>query len=428
MTKMFLFALTLLGAATATAQVGGFASLTYGYHSDPMYNYETIPDQLRQGYLELQYTAPAGSGVLSAGYVGGLMIFNEFTDRNYLEHSLRLGYRDIFGRKITDGQHLPAEDGEANDEDEDEDEEEEPPVDVDSVRTYLDLQLRGSARHDKDAFREFNNTGVSQSSVIRFPLGAWYLRVMNDAGYRSYQNIPELSNVTEYLTVQTGRVFWNVLNAGVAVAGGVKYYTTDMYDTTQYESTRTYVEKASGKGKGGAKLVESSGKKILTNAATTISWQVAGGVFASYTWTGGSLAVDGWYRFNPGKATRYLAQYVNSTMLNEDIYNDFFAYTGTEGRMVYQQDLPFGVRSTLTVTLARRQFSAPALDLEGNELGNNRRDIHGIAEVWVSRFVPLGDGLGLDVAVSGGWARNRSNDAYNDYGLYQAGLSVGVGF
>lgn len=424
----------LAGAAavTAQAQFSGFASASYGYHAAPLYNYERIPDHLRQGYAELQYTHAAGDGMIAAGYTGGVMIFQTFTDRNYLEHALRLSYQNAYGTPRT-AQHRPAilpptGDQDGGEDVEEEEEEEAPPVDPDSTRTFLDLQLRASARHDKDAFREFDNTGLTLIGVLRLPLGSWFLRITNECGLRSYQNITELSNLSDYATVQFGRHWGAGFNAGIALAGGSKYYTTDMYDTTQFESTRTYVEKASGKGKGGAKLVVPSDKQILTNATTTISWQTAGGVFAGYTWDGGAVAADGWYRYNPGKATRYLAQYANTSMLNEDIYNDFFSYAGPESHLVYRQSLPFGLQSTITGTVARRQYEAPALDLEGNDLGKKRRDVVGLVELWLSRSLPLSEGFGLEVALSGALLRNRSNDAYNDFGSYQAGVSLGIAF
>lgn len=412
------------GGAAATAQFNGFASASYGYHNNPLYNYEQIPDQLRQGYLELQYQQPVGNATLSAGYVGGLMVFTTFTDRNYLEHSVRFGYRNAFGTPPQRRRPPIARE----ESEEEEEEEEDRPVDPDSVRTFLDLQLRGSARHDKQAYREFDNTGVALTTVLRVPVRRWYLRILNDAGIRSYTNLAELSNVTEHLTVQTGRVFRNGLSIGFAAAGGMKYYTTDLYDTTLYETKRSFVEKETGKGKGGAKLIVPSDKKILTNATTTIAWQLAAGIFTGFSWEGGSVHVAGWYRTNPGNGTRYLAQYANSSMLNEDIYTDFFSYDGPDGALIWKQSLPFGIQSTVTCGIARKRFNAPALDLDGNDAGVTRTDDHGSAEIWLSRYIPLGERLALDVALSGAVVRNRSNDAYNDYGLYQVGVSVGVGF
>ena len=423
-----LIAFGTLMVVPARAQFNGFASASYGYHSDPLYNYETIPDQLRQGYLELQYAVPAGTGKLTAGYVAGLMVFNTFTDRNYLEHSGRISYQNAFGVPRPPPRKLPPDPDAEGEDAATEEDAEEAPVDPDSGRVYLNLQLRASARHDKVAFREFNNTGAGFTAVVRMPVGGFFLRVMNDVGMRSYANLPELSNLSEHLTLQVGRAARSGWIGGLMASGGFKYYTSELYDTTLYESTRTYVEKNSGKGKAGAKLIVPSEKKILVNAATTTSWQIAGGGFAGATWTGGSVGFDVLYRHTPGVGTRYLAQYVNSSMLTEDIYNDFFSYEGPEGRLVYRQTLPLGVQSILSCSIARHTFAAPALDINGVEIGGNRTDIHSVADLWISRYFDIGAGMGLDLAVSAGVTRNQSNDDYNDFGLWQVGLSAGVGF
>lgn len=414
----------------AYTQVSGFFSASYGYHTDPLYNYETIPDQLRQGYLELQYAGAVGTGKLTAGYVAGLMVFNTFTDRNYLEHSARISWQNAFGdprRPVRKIPPVPVAEGD-EDEMDVEAEAEELPVDPDSARVFLDLQLRATARHDKDVFREFNNSGAGLTGVVRIPVRHFFLRIMNDIGVRSYGNLTELSNVSEHLTLQLGRTTRSGLTAGVVASGGLKYYTSNLYDTTLYESARTYVEKNSGKGKAGAKLIVPSDKKILVNAAITTSWQTAGGAFAGAVWTGGSLSLDVLYRHNPGSGTRYLAQYVNSSMLTEDIYNDFFSYEGPEGKIVYRQSWPVGVQSILTGSVARHTFGAPALDLNGVEIAGNRTDVHSAVDLWISRYFNIGGGLGLDLAVSAGVTRNQSNDDYNDFSLWQVGVSVGVGF
>jgi hypothetical protein len=74
------------------------------------------------------------------------------------------------------------------------------------------------------------------------------------------------------------------------------------------------------------KLVNPSGKGILVNESTNTASQVAGGFFGSLTWKSGSLSADALYRFNTGSASRYLAQYANTSILSEDIYNDFAHY------------------------------------------------------------------------------------------------------
>ena len=417
------------GATRSSAQLSGFMSASYGYHRNPLYNYEMIPDQLRQSYLELTYTQPVGNGALSAGYVGGLMIFNTFTDRNYYEHNGRVTYQQAFGsiprpRRVT----APGGDKKEQEEEEEGEEEEEEIADRDSVRSYLDVTALIGGRHDKAVFREFDNIGTSLTAGYRFRIGSLFMRIRNDAGMRSYASLSELSNITDVLAVQLGRFSPGGLTAGVQVQGGIKHFTNDVYDTTRFESERTYVVKDNGKGKGGSKLVEPSEKDILVNATTATSSQISGGVFVGSSWTAGSLMVEALYRHNTGSGTRYLAQYANTSMLNEDIYNDFFSYDGPSGRVVYRQSLPLGLQSIVTLEATRKRFSAPALDLNGDQMAENRIDLHGSAELWLSRYFELPGGLGLDVAVSAGTVRNQSNDDYNDFSVTQFGVSLGVGF
>ena len=417
-------ALCLMASDRAVAQLSGFVSASYGYHRNPLYNYEMIPDQLRQGYVELQYAHPVGAGAITAGYVGGLMIFNTFTDRNYYEHNGRVAYRQAFGTLA----RRAASAGIDTEEEEQEEEEDVEPADRDSVRSYLDIAAQFGARHDKAVFREFDNVGGSLTGAYRFRIGGLYLRIHNDLGVRTYANLTELSNLSDVLSVHLGRFSQGGVTSGVMIQGGIKHFTNDVYDTTRFESKRTYVEKDNGKGKGGAKIVVPSDKEILVNATTTTSSQLAGGVFAGSSWTSGSWTAELLYRFNTGSGTRYLAQYANSSMLNEDIYNDFFSHDGPSSRIILRQSLPFGLQSVVTMEVMRKHFAAPALSLNGDQIAENRIDLQGSAELWLSRYIELPGGFGLDVALSAGVARIQSNDDYNDFSLIQCGIHLGIGF
>ncbi len=410
----------LVGRLPASAQVSGFMSVSYGYHRNPLYNYEAIGDQLRQGYLELQYAHPVGNGSISAGYVGGVMIFNAFTDRNYYEHNGRVALQQVFG--------AIAPSPRAEDADDESDVEEEESADMDSVKSYLDVAARIGGRYDKAVFREFDNTGASLTAAYRFRIGALFMRIHNDLGLRTYQNLEELSNISDVVSVQLGRFSPHALTLGVSAQAGIKHYTNDLYDTTRFETKRTYVEKNNGKGKPGAKLVVPSGKEILVNATTGTSSQLAGGVFAGSSWSAGSLKVEILYRHNLGSGSRYLAQYANTSMLDQDIYNDFFSYEGPSSSVGFRQTLPFGLQMIVTVEAQRKRFSAPALNLDGDVIAGNRIDLLGSAELWLSRYFELSGGVGLDVAFSAGAARNQSNDDYNDFSHHQVGVSVGIGF
>jgi hypothetical protein len=415
--------LVLCLSVSAYAQFSGFVSGTYGYHRNPLYNYETAGDQVVQGYTELQYIHAIESGSLSARYIGGLMVFNAFAERNYYEHTGSVHFQRTFGdttpRRTHSGDHQPDEENTMD---------EVTSIDRDSVRSYLDVDLRVAARHDKAPFEAFDNTGLSVAGSYRVRLGPLYLRVHNDCGIRSYRYLEELSNVADVLILQLGKFSANGLSLGALGQAGFKHFTSNQYDTTHFEPVRTNPGKGGGKGNAGAKLGNPSGKSILVNESTNIASQVAGGFFGSLTWKSGSLSADALYRFNTGSASRYLAQYANTSILSEDIYNDFFSYDGPSLSVVIRHSLVLGLQATLTGVVQRKRFSAPALDLMGEVVGINRIDLHGSAELWLSRYFELGGGFGLDIAFSTGAVRNQSNDQYNDFAHYQVGISAGVGF
>jgi hypothetical protein len=254
------------------------------------------------------------------------------------------------------------------------------------------------------------------------------ISVTNNTGYRSYTHLPELSNLTEWLQSRLGRRASGALEFGVEAMAGVKYYTSAVYDTALFESKRTFVEQASGKGKGGAKLLVPSAKQILITPGARRSFQVAPGVYFSKSWAEGSFQSEITYRHNLGTSTRYLAQYVNTTFLSEDIYNDHFSYTGPEIRMICRQLLPWGFRSLLNVEGLRKEFSAPALDLEGTQIANRRVDNRVFTEWELSHAIHLSGNLDMEITVTTTFARNQSNDEYNDFSAFSIAASMGIGF
>lgn len=413
--------LLLAGVAAGYAQLSGFASASYGYHANPLYNYEEIPDQLRQEYLELQYGHDNPSAQYRITYIGGLMLFNQLTDRNYYEHTLRGGFASALGSLPP---KAPVKDANAEEDEDDSGEE----ADADSLLSYLDIGIRAGARHDKEAYQEFDNLGAGVTAGYRFRIGGLYARLQNDAGYRGYTNLTELSNITDVLTLQIGRFAPGVPTYGVEVYGGIKHFTEEVFDTARFEATRTYVEKDPGKGKGGAKLVIPSSKQILIEPTNSTSGQFGTHLFALFPWNGGSFGADLLYRFNIGDGTRYLAQYTNTSILNEDIYNDYFSYDGPAARLVLRQRLPLNIQGIVSLDVTRKVYSAPALNLNGDQTAAHRIDLRTDLELYCSRYVELGGGFGLDVAFSAAAGRNQSNDDYNDYSLTTVAVSVGIGW
>jgi len=418
-----ILAVMVLAAAPAPGQLSGFVSATRGYHTNPLYNFEQIGDQLTQSYTELGYTETTPLSHLKVNYVSGLMIFNTFTDRNYYEHSISAFYG------FTPGASAPAVSlSDGKDEEEDEGEEVERIYDGKAHRG-LDVTLKIGARHDKAAFREFDNLGVEGAAAYRTEIGEMFLlKVSNAIGYRRYIYLSPLSNITDQLMAEFGPAPAGGFGFGLRTGAGLKHFTESIYDTARFETKRTFVLKPAGRGKPGAKIKVPSDKQLLLNAESENIVQLTAGLFGELKLAGGSMSAEFLYRRNPGLPTRYLAQYANTSILNEDIYNDHFSFEGPDFSVTARHALPLKLQGILTIGYQRKLFGAPALNLQGTEISGHRIDHRSFIEVYLSRYFEVTEGLGMDVAFSGTAMRNQSNDDYNDYSLIQTGLSIGVGF
>jgi len=404
----------------AHAQVSGYVSGSYGYNQNPLYNYEELSDQLAQSYLELNYVKDMPTSQFKAGYVGGLMVFNRFAERTYYEHMLAVGYTVRYAKQKPAGLTT-----DANEEDD-----AEPPF----IGNLLELGAKFGARHDRSAYKEFDNTGgeATASYTIAIREGA-SLRLGNQLGYRDYTYLKDLSNLTDIVEVRYGRMPGREPGVGMFASAGIKHYFTATYDTTVFESSTSGGSGGNGKGKGKGNGNSGSApgqveKKNLVNATSRNSYQLTAGVTMGGRW--GSFLADGQllYRYNPRGATRYLPQYVNSSLLTEDIYNDFFSYQGPEGKISLLQNFPLGVKAVLVFDASSRKYSAPAFDLDGVESAQKRKDLRSLVELTISKAVPLSEGTDLEVTLQGGFLRNQSNDAYNDYSTAAVSLGLGIGF
>jgi hypothetical protein len=458
-------------------QFAVYNSIGYGYHNNPLYNYQKLGDQLKQSYTEINYQKHYESSQLGFGYIGGLMIFNKFEERNYYEHKFIADYKITYKTNHYAGNMNPKRDGvdsanisvdeseisisaeESDNEDtsdaviqemvaeedtttEDEmaednteqaQEVEESDVNTlsvdDSTDSYLDLYLQGSARHDKYVYKEFNNIGIDGISTFRFMISDnYFLRICNDVGYRNYNNLRELSNVIDQLFFQIGNQQNKSFQFGATGTLGYKVYTVTVYDTNRFEQTRTFTEKKTGTGKPGAKLKVYSNKQILTRPQQNGTWQTTVGIFSNFTFDNTGIETSLLYRYNPKTSVRYLAQYANTSILTEDIYTDHFSYQGPEVKLRFKHLLPLKIQLLLDIEYQTKTFGAPALNLIGETIAGNRKDIRSSIEIYMSKYINLVDGYGMDLYMAITILRNQSNDNYNDYSLYGISGGVGIGF
>ncbi|MGE5682686.1 MAG: hypothetical protein ACM34K_17600 [Bacillota bacterium] len=418
------------------AQFFAYGSVSYGYNQNPLYNYQNQGDQLKQTYLELNYMKDYDNSQLKFSYVSGLVLFNSFADRNYYEHNLFSRYSISFVKdkpqnevKLINDENSEGVDENQTDQDsvrtiQAEDEEE--LASDDSTNSSLDLMAKVGARHDKELFKEFDNFGTNFLASYKFLASdAFTLRLTNDFGLRNYTYISELSNLTDIFTLQAANKFNGSYSFGVRLSAAYKYYTSTVYDTSKFETERTY-KKKTGKGKGGAVVTVPSGKQILLQPQSNGTSQLTAGLFFIKSFVNSSMEVNLLYRYNPNTQTRYYAQQTNAG-INEDIYNDFFSYQGYETGIKYNRQLFFGIQMSADINITKKNFEAPALDLNGAQTDLHRNDLNMSVDLFVSRSINIYRNFSVDLICGAGIVRNQSNDSYNDFSSYSVSGGIGIG-
>lgn len=453
---VFVSAILLILSSRSSAQWSGYLSGSYGYHDDPLYNYQKSPDQLKQTYLELAYAKEYPNAQLTLRYVSGLMIFNSFAERNFYEHTLHAAYlfryldsRSEVGRKLlplenpngavqdttSDDEESEIDSSMASDttqvsdstdvEEGGQEESEEESLDVKSLK----LGAQVSARYDKSAYTDFDNQGFELSVIYSQPVGgAFFVRLSNNFDYRGYPNVSLLSNVTDALALRFRRGREHDTQFGLDLTGALKFYTESSYDTTRFETQRTFVPKGQGKGKPGANLLVPSEKRILVQPRANGTYQLASEVFVERAWQSGSFNASVLYQWNVQSAVRYLAQTSSASFLTEDIYNDVFSFEGPEARLKVKHEVIFGIKAIWEGQVQRKFFHAPALNVIGEQIAAQRIDLRSSLDLNLSRYAELYGNFGLDVSLDCGVTRNRSNDDYNDYSFFTVSLTVGISF
>jgi hypothetical protein len=433
-TRTFLAALLLLTVCeTGRAQLSGYSSVGFGYQQNPLSNYEKLSDQVKQGYLELDYKGELPHSSFGLQYIGGLMMFNRFEGRNFYEHSLfgvyKLRFNDENQDESTADSSATSESDTTATTDTEAQEEQEQSV-SDSTATYLDLGAKLVARHDKLAYDEFDNQALALSASYRPPLGEHlYGRLGNTLVLRSYPNVTTLSNFNNLLTAEIGVSSETNLVYGFILSGGLKYYTTSTYDTTRFGGSGGSAQNPPGKGKASGKIPGSSEKQILLKPQDNGTVQFLGSLFLRKDWSPKtSLLSSLAYRWTARSAVRYLAQQASASLVGDDIYNDFFSYEGPELRIRLTSILISKIQMILEAGLQHKRFAAPALSLTGEELASHRTDLRTSIELYMSRYFELLDGIGVDVFVDAGFVRNQSNDSYNDHSGSSVSAGLGIGF
>lgn len=444
---IFITSAILLTVSSMAAQWSLYTSLSSGYHSNPLYNYQRESDQLRQIYVESGYRRATSVSLIDLRYVGGYLQFNRFTDRTYYEHSLTIRYSRQFAPGIatpnsaaTDMPSLHINGAGSEDSTEtqsadnsQEEEMEEDTWNEDGRGTLLELTVRPSARHDREMYKEFDNAGVDISTGIRTLISDKYTAdAENIAGFRQYNFLTDLSNMVEQVRLRAGVLISPSVETGLQVWGGIKKYFRISYDTSRFEESESYVVVLS-KVYQGKQLIridtsyEPSVKTVVKRPSNNLMLQIAPGAYGNAKWEGGNFFTTASYRFNAPTSLHALVLNVQSRSLNEDLYNDHFSYNGPDVQMELHQIFPFNIQVALSVDWSIRRFEYPAFDLAGYAVSSQRTDTRSSTDIYIARSFPVSERLSLECAIGMNFMRNRSNDAYNDYSLSSISLIIGAG-
>ena len=372
-----------------------YISLSSGYDTNPLNNCFNEGDQLRLAYLETNYLYWNSKLSFKINYAGSLVIFNRLERRNYYEHLLRARLK-LGGDSLCTDIPLTIT-SEPNEK-----------------RSSLDFMISAGGRIDKDYYYDYDNRYLGLNAGYKYVAdSSMYLRFADNLGYRDYILIYELSNITNLFSAGIMKSFDNGYRAGFFITFGLKKYTETITDTLIETLTTT---------------TGATEEKLTTNKQPGTTSQLSGDIYFKKKWDNSFFEIDLIYRDNLKSSARYLAKYVNTTFLTEDIYNDFFAYSGFETKAVYNVKMLWDLQLNIETLLSSRKLNLPAFDLTGEEKNSKRKDLRSNIEIGLSRSFELSDGVGLDVTLTGGILRNQSNDNYNDFTSNYFSLGIGLGF
>ncbi len=371
-----------------------YASFSSRYDRNPLCNYQRAGDLLWQSYHEFKYLVPVPTNSLSVKYVGGLTLFNSLTERNYYESVLTGKYRIIFGRHESPLSNDATDDGFEK-------------------FSSLNISFSAGARFDKHVYKDYDNHGLVTAFSYKRPINdSLFLYLRNTACWRKYEMSSELSNAMELVSFGiSGKLDWN-LTYDASLQGGIKEYFETLIDTiiTGYVNNNT------------------SQPIFAFTAQPKRTYHSSLNIRLLKNWETSSFQLTLGYTTNFNSKARFLRKNIDKPRLTEDLYYDYFSYTGEDTRVEFQTTIPLDIRMSVSAELHGNELYLPAFTLSGIKTAENRHDILSTLSASMSKYFDSGLGFGYELNLSGGYVRRMSKDEYNDFSSYytSAGVSIGL--
>ncbi|MBL0173826.1 MAG: hypothetical protein IPP94_00900 [Ignavibacteria bacterium] len=464
---LFLAVLSTAAPTEARAQWNTSLNLTSTYDDNSFAFFDKRADVYHQMFLGLSKDFSTDYTFTQPFYYGALVLFRTYEERTYHQHLLG---------SVTIIQLDHRDDGEEEEVEEEEEEEEEDSTDTedagdeddaasdssdtggdstraiparraslhrrpspvvrgpalraeetqavsDSVVSYLQLKPSLGGRFDRHAFRMYDYTAATFLGSLRVRIaGPLLLRTQGEVEFKRFPYFKQFTHFEYNGTVTSSAK----LDAGPELFASANYgwksYSETMSDTV-FLSTGN-----SGKGKGGVK----PGKKQISQYSTPSTSQLVLGGGIVQQVGGGTLSLSVLRRLTPGNQARYVDRRGVVDASEDAFFDDRYGYQGYELQFGASFPLFRSVTATIEAGLDRKVYPATASDVSGeNVLGDPQRiDMRpGFAVQMTVPLLRKADGSTLLSAGAGyRFIRNQSNDAYHDYHIHQASLTLEGGF
>ena len=432
--------LGLIIPGTAASQVEKNFSVTSQYDDNTFGSYQKLSDYVTQLYLNVNKDYDTDYSLLSLSYLGNLNLFNKYSFRNYHAHALGLSY--TLQLNPEEESHEEADSTETDSSETDSATKNSAVVaSNDSVRNFLYAGTSLAGRLDRDSLDYYDNAYVSGYARLRWMLGESLIgRVMYNANYRTYSHLKDLSNLENAVTFHLSKVI--DVTRLVAEAGyGYKKYFSTIIDSTQLTKlgyTPGGIGPGKGKGKGRSSGgAPGGGQSGQANKGTVITELTTPGT-SQYTISVGLLWIPTKqtelglkYLRRMGAHARYISGQTRGYGVNDEIYDDPYAYQSHEFSGSYKQTFPWSMTLGVQLGYMPKTYGRPAFSLPDSlgqsvELSSTRKDERFELSLELDQAFNFKDGFAKTVTLQIGYSfvNNRSNDDF--YRFTNSVVSVGV--
>lgn len=294
----------------------------------------------------------------------------------------------------------------------------------DSLVSYLILKPSVGGRLDHDAWNFYDFRTAAMGGMLRWHLaGPVMTRTQYEVRYKEYPHLVQFTHVEHGVALTLSSRLGAGAECFVSFEGGIKSYTETVNDTTWD------VGGNGGKGKGGVKPKKAIVSRFSTPSASQLV--VSGGVSLALA-RGSQLTVSALRRTNPSNEARYADFRIFSSAATEDeVFDDRYGYQATELLAQWTQGIG-AVTASVQFSFGARQYARAAFSEVGEVLAGEpqRRDLRSdvVAGVTYPVLASGGGPFALSIGMELRIVRNQSNDAYHDYVIHQAGLTLDLAF